>query len=249
MAGWLEIRISLAVLCRSLSRPVCVLVAWLLGSMAMAQAPQVPAAPQAPTTAQPRYVVVLDAAHGGNDEGATLGNGRVEKSFTLALSVKLRSLLAARGMQVVTTRESDVALEPVRRAEIANHARAQLCLILHASASGSGVHLYASSLEAAQTTRFIPWKTAQAGWVLRSVALTGVLNSSLSHAGFHVVMGRTSLPVLDSMTCPAVAVEVAPKSDSGQPVSASFDDPEYLNRIAAALAAAVVEWRAEAHPS
>jgi len=217
--------------------------------MALAQAPNVPAAPQAPSTPQPRYVVVLDAAHGGDDAGATLGNGRAEKSFTLALSVKLRSLLAARGMQVVTTRESDVSLDAVRRAEIANHARAQLCLVLHASASGSGIHLYASSLVPAQTARFMPWKTAQAGAVQRSVALTGVLNSSLSNAGFHVVLGRTSLPVLDSMTCPAVAVEVAPKGDSGQLIAASFDDPEYLNRVASALAAAIVEWRTEAHPS
>ena len=66
-------------------------------------------APPAPAT---RFVVVLDAAHGGDDAGGRLSNGQPEKAFTLALSVRLRSLLAARGIQVVTTRESDVAVDP-----------------------------------------------------------------------------------------------------------------------------------------
>jgi N-acetylmuramoyl-L-alanine amidase len=131
--------------------------------MAGAQTPQIviaPTAPQAaqiPAAPQARFVVVLDAAHGGDDAGASLANGQTEKSFTLALSVRLRSLLAARGIQVVTTRESDAAVDPNRRAEIANHAQAQACLSLHASESGSGVHLFASSLSPAQPTRFAAW--------------------------------------------------------------------------------------------
>ena len=72
--------------------------------------------------ASPRFVVVLDAAHGGDDTGGRLANGQLEKTFTLALSVRLRSLLAARGIQVVTTRESDATVDLNRRAEIANHA-------------------------------------------------------------------------------------------------------------------------------
>ncbi len=99
---------------------------------------------QAPPAA-PRFVVVLDAAHGGDDAGARLGD-EAEKAYTLALSIKLRSLLMARGFVVVTTRESDATVDPDRRAEIANHANAQACLSLHAAESGSGVHLFVSSL-------------------------------------------------------------------------------------------------------
>ena len=106
-------------------------------------------------------MVVLDAAHGGDDAGGRL-NGQAEKAFTLALSVRLRSLLEARGIQVVTTRESDATVDLNRRAEIANHANAQACLSLHASESGSGVHLFVSSLAPAQPARFAAWKTAQA---------------------------------------------------------------------------------------
>jgi hypothetical protein len=99
------------------------------------------AAQQAPPAPQARFVVVLDAAHGGDDAGGRLANNQLEKSFTLALSVRLRSLLGARGIQVVTTRESDVAVEPEKRSEIANHAQAQACLSLHASDNGSGAFI------------------------------------------------------------------------------------------------------------
>jgi N-acetylmuramoyl-L-alanine amidase len=52
-------------------------------------------------------VVVLDAAHGGDDRAAASPTDRKKRPSHLALSVRLRSLLAARGIQVVTTRESD----------------------------------------------------------------------------------------------------------------------------------------------
>src|ERR1035441_263902 len=100
-------------------------LAFMSPSVLSAQPSPAPAAPA------PRFVVVLDAAHGGGDPGGRLSDGQAEKAFTLALSVRLRSLLAARGIQVVTTRESDASVDQDRRAEIANHANAQACLSLH----------------------------------------------------------------------------------------------------------------------
>jgi N-acetylmuramoyl-L-alanine amidase len=187
--------------------------------LASAQAPAAPASPQ------PRFVVVLDAAHGGSDAGGKLGSGQPEKSITLALSVRLRSYLVAHGIAVVTTRESDAMVEPDRRAEIANHAQAAACISLHASESGTGVHLFASSLAPARSTRFTPWKTAQAAWVTRSLALAGVLNSALSQSNMAVTISRTALPTVDSMTCPAVAVEVAPQRDASQNETADVENP------------------------
>ncbi len=193
-------------------------------------------------------MVVLDAAHGGDDAGGRLASGQLEKTFTLAMSMRLRSLLGARGIQVVMTRESDATVDPDKRAEIANHAQAQACLSLHGTESGSGVHLFTSSLAPVQPARLLAWKTAQAGWVTRSLALEGVLNSALLQAGMNVTLGRTSLPGVDSMTCPAVAVEIAPVLGPGQKAVSALDDPVYQARVATALAAALVEWRTEAHP-
>jgi N-acetylmuramoyl-L-alanine amidase len=192
-------------------------------------------------------VVVIDAAHGGGDNGGHLNDGQLEKSATLAFSVRLRSLLNARGIQVVTTREADQSLSPDQRAEIANRARAQACISLHAAETGSGVHLFSSSVSPANPARFMPWKTAQAGWVTRSIGLEGVINSALTHAGTGVTLGRTALPGIDSMTCPAVAIELAPQRDADKKTAAEPDDANYQAQVASVLAAAIVEWRTEAH--
>jgi N-acetylmuramoyl-L-alanine amidase len=198
---------------------------------------------QAPPAA--RYTVVLDAAHGGDDSGGHSGNW-LEKDTTLALSVRLRSLLAARGIAVVTTRENDTNVDQVHRDELANHANAQACISLHASLSGTGVHLFTSSLAPTQPARIQPWRTAQAPWINRSLSFAGILNSALQHAGLHVILGRTSMPVVDSMACPAIAIEMSPEGAPGgsknTPID-SLNDAEYQARVAEAIAAAVVEWR------
>jgi N-acetylmuramoyl-L-alanine amidase len=199
-----------------------------------------------PAPAPPRVVVLLDAAHGGDDPGGRL-NTQSEKDFTLALSVRLRSLLAARGFQVITTRESDSAVDSDRRAEIANRVNAQACLSLHGSETGSGVHLFASSLAPANPSRIPAWKTAQSAWVTRSLALAGVLNAALLHAGISVTLGRTALPAIDSMTCPAIAIEISPDQPANINAKTDLDDPGYQARVAEALAAALLEWKTEAH--
>ncbi|HEX4756655.1 MAG TPA: N-acetylmuramoyl-L-alanine amidase [Terracidiphilus sp.] len=223
---------------RPLTQCLAVLVAAAASILAVAQTPPAPS---------PRFVVLLDAAHGGGDLGGRLtdqaGQIQAEKALTLALSVRLRSLLTARGIAVVTTRESDAMVDNDRRAEIANRANAAACLSLHASQIGTGIHIYASSLTPVPANQMTPWKTAQAAWVTRSLALAGVLNSALTHAGMTVSLGRTGLPAVDSMACPAVAVEIAPEVSADHPEPTGVDDPGYQAQVAQALAAAIVEWR------
>src|SRR5579863_3026151 len=207
-----------------------------------AQAP----APPPPAPAPPRFVIVLDAAHGGDDTGGHLSSGQLEKNANLAFSVRLRSLLGARGFQVVTTRESDQSVDLNRRAEIANHADARACISLHTADTGTGAHLFVSSLTPASPTRFVAWKTAQAEFVTRSLALAGVLNAALLHAGTIVTLGRTPLPGIESMTCPAVAIELGPERDSDHKVTAEPDDANYQAQMAQTLATALLEWKSQA---
>ena len=223
-------------------------VAFLLGLAlslpCSAQSP--PSQPPQPPSPAPHFVVLLDAAHGGDDTGAHLNSGQLEKSANLALNVRLRSLLTARGIQVVTTRESDASLDLNQRAALANHANAAVCLSLHASGSGTGVHLFTSSLTPEPpATRFNPWKTAQAPWVNRSLALAGAINSALTHAGFTVTLERIPLPGIESMTCPAVAVEVAPQRDAEGKIAVEPDNADYQATVASALAAAILEFRSD----
>jgi N-acetylmuramoyl-L-alanine amidase len=217
---------------------VCILLAAAASTLAAQDQP----------AASSRFVVVLDAAHGGDDAGGNLGS-QLEKSYNLALSVRLRSLLMARGFTVVTTREADTTVDSDRRAEIANHAEAQACLSLHAATNNTGsipaVHVFISSLTPTATAHLVPWKTAQAAWIEHSLALAGMLNSALAHAGMTVTLGRTGLPGIDSMTCPAVAVEIAPGRPANASGASGSSDSDVQTEVAEALAAALVEWRSE----
>jgi N-acetylmuramoyl-L-alanine amidase len=216
--------------------------------LAGAQTTPPPPPPPAPPPAQPsvvktapRFGVVIDAAHGGSDGGARLSEHQQEKDMVLTLSVRLRSTLSAHGIYVVTTRESDSAITALNRAETANHVGAAACIILHATTSGSGVHLFTSSLTQIPLTRFLPWETAQGAYAEQSLRLSSEFDSALTHAEIPVTLGRTALQPLDSFTCPAVAIELSPLNTPGKVTALS--DPAYQDRIVAALAAAVEQWQ------
>jgi N-acetylmuramoyl-L-alanine amidase len=216
--------------------------------LAGAQTTPPPPPPPAPPPAQPsvvktttRFGVVIDAAHGGPDSGARLPDHQLEKDLVLTLSVRLRSTLAAHGIYVVTTRESDSAIPALARAEAANHVGAAACITLHATTSGSGVHLFTSSLTQIPLTRFLPWDTAQGAYAEQSLRLSSEFDSALTHAEIPVTLGRTALQPLDSFACPAVAVELSPLNISGKVTALS--NPEYQDRLVAALAAAIEQWQ------
>jgi N-acetylmuramoyl-L-alanine amidase len=204
------------------------------------QQPTLPPRSSAPV--QPQFLIVLDAAHGGTDTGAHLAAHLEEKDLVLALSIRLRSMLSARGISVLTTREGDATLPPTKRAALANAHKAAACLILHASDSGSGIHLFTSSLPPAQPATFLPWDEAQAAYLQQSLRWAAEINTAMTHAGVPVTLGRTAMQPLDNMTCPAAAVEIAPLTKDGA-VTAALTDPDYQSRILAGLAAAIEGWR------
>jgi N-acetylmuramoyl-L-alanine amidase len=212
--------------------------------------PDLPALPPPPKnpSVQPAFSVVIDAAHGGANTGARIAANLLESDLNLALAARLRAALTARGVTVVSTRESDADIPFNQRAGIANHALAAACLVLHTTATGSGIHLFTSSLApvAAQSplepSQMVPWQTAQAAWVTRSLRLASAFNSALGQAGIPVTLGSTSLEPLDHLTCPAVAIEIAPLAASRTGGAMSLADPKYQQRILDAIIAALQEW-------
>jgi N-acetylmuramoyl-L-alanine amidase len=226
-------------LARCLTFIVCALPA-IASPLQAQQQPTLP--PRSSAAVQPQFLVILDAAHGGTDTGAHLAAHLDEKDLVLALSIRLRSMLSARGIPVLTTRESDVTLPSAKRAAIANAHKPAACLILHASDSGSGIHLFTSSLPPAQPTTFLPWDQAQAGYLQQSLRWAAEINTAMTHAGVPVTLGRTAMQPLDNMTCPSAAVEIAPLTKDGA-VTAALTDPDYQSRILAGLAAAIEGWR------
>ncbi len=203
------------------------------------------------------FTVVLDPAHGGSDTGTLFSAQVQEKTLVLDLANRLRSLLNARGMRVTITREGDSDLLPDVRAGQANRARAGACLLLHATASGAGAHLYTSSLSTSSLSTsspptgapdpLPPWASAQAPFFTAGLQLASEFATALGSAGIPFTLGRVRLAPLDSLQCPAVAVELAPLRvvEAGKQQQAAITDPAYQQRFLQALAAALVQWRAE----
>ena len=205
-------------------------------------------AQQSPPPA-PRYTVLLDAAHGGSETGARLKDRLPEKDLTLALSVRLRSILTAHGIAVVTTRESDTNPQPEQRAGLANRTHPSACLLLHATTSGTGVHLYTSSLSPQQAATppggLLPWATAQAAFLTQSLRLASDLSEAFAHAAIPVTLGSVSLQPIDSLACPAVILELAPLLPRRGKAGAEIDGPAYQIRVVDALGGALEQWRAD----
>lgn len=203
----------------------------------------------------PRTLILLDPAHGGPDTGAHLSNNLVEKDITLAFAARLRAQLSSNNFAVISTRTSDPStlFTTDQRAEIANHDRASVCLVLHATNSGSGIHLFTSSLtpSTARPTYVLHWDTAQAPSIPASRSLANDIGVALLQAKLPAILGQSSVAPLDNLTCPAIAIELAPLANpSSNPTPVS--DAAYQQHTAEAIAAALVNWRsnnADGHPN
>src|SRR5207248_8541949 len=114
--------------------------------------PSVANAPQKKTThpsssAASEFRVVLDPGHGGWDLGTVGRKGLLEKDLVLDIVQRLGRLIESKlGGQVIYTRRDDSYLPLEKRAEIANVARADLFLSVHANysdlATARGVETY-----------------------------------------------------------------------------------------------------------
>ena len=80
------------------------------------------------------FVVVLDAGHGGHDSG-NRGNGYFEKKIALSIALKIGKILEKiNDFKIIYTRKSDVFVDLIERANIANKADADLFVSIHCDA-------------------------------------------------------------------------------------------------------------------
>lgn len=98
-----------------------------------------------------KFVVVLDAGHGGHDPG-NIGNGYLEKEIALAIVLKVgKELEKHPDIKVVYTRNDDTFVDLFVRGEIANQADADLFVSVHCNAHSSdayGTETYVLGLHA-----------------------------------------------------------------------------------------------------
>ena len=91
--------------------------------------------------------IVIDPGHGGHDQGSSGPAGLLEKELVLDVSRRLGKLIEEQlGSEVIYTRSDDQYIGLEQRATIANQAKADLFLSIHANSSSirtvSGVETY-----------------------------------------------------------------------------------------------------------
>lgn len=96
--------------------------------------------------------VVIDAGHGGDDVGARGAAGLLEKELVLDIAHRLAGRFGGNGMKVVLTRSDDTFVPLEQRTSIANDARGDLFISIHANATHDtnvrGIETFFLSLDA-----------------------------------------------------------------------------------------------------
>ncbi|MEI6351181.1 MAG: N-acetylmuramoyl-L-alanine amidase [Verrucomicrobiota bacterium] len=95
--------------------------------------------------------VVIDAGHGGHDRGGIPGQQIAEKTLTLDVAQRLRTILREAGLRTVMTRNDDHFISLQKRVEIANAQRNAIFVSVHFNsakrhgADGLETYYYAKS--------------------------------------------------------------------------------------------------------
>lgn len=170
-----------------------------------------------------------------------VSTGAPESTITLAVSLKLRDALQARGIKVVMTRTSqDVDLSNIQRARIANAAHAALCIRIHAdgadTSSTHGIHtLYPATT--AGWTDDIALVSKRAAQLAQNalVAATGATDRGLDARSDMTGFNWSDVPVI----LPELGFMSNPAEDR------LLSSASYQQKIAGALADAAVRFLQE----
>ena len=178
--------------------------------------------------------VVIDAGHGGHDNGAMSPHGLPEKDANLRLAKAVRDELVKRGYKVVMTREDDTFVELYDRPKVAHRANADLFVSIHHNAPGYASNPFAIRSQSVYAWNALGERLAKAVNV-RMAAVDPVLkNDGVLHANFAVTRNPeipSCLVEADFITHPDG--ELAAWDASRRPA------------IAAAIADGIADWVAE----
>ncbi len=202
---------------------------------------------------RPVKTVVLDAGHGGHDNGASSRYG-YEKDFTLDVVRRLRKRLEAAGLRVVQTRNSDTFIDLEARPRVANKTPNSIFVSIHFNSAdwkpdASGIETYAipplGAPPSGQDQLMARDREPEPGHALEPVDFT------LANTMHHTLMGkmkaedrgvkRARYVVLKDAATPAILIEGGFLTNPGDALRIA--DPKWRESYAAAIAAGIVEYK------
>ena len=197
--------------------------------------------------------VVIDAGHGGSDNGATsrLGN---EKTYTLDTAYRLDAILRAAGLKTVFTRRTDVFVDLYERAHIASLYPDYCFVSIHynsASEEARGLETYclaprgAASTSSAYLTRGDIQKLPGNDYDTQNILLASMVHSEIiklnpGDATADRGVKRARFVVIKQNVLPAILVEGGFVSNHME--AARVNRSDYRQSLAQAIARGVVRF-------
>lgn len=182
--------------------------------------------PQTPVP-KGKLVVIIDPGHGGKDSGAVGIGGVQEKNVILPIGKRIAEVLERNGIQVIMTRDSDYFVTLPGRVTMAQRAKADVFVSIHANSAGANrpevngleTYYYGSGLTLA---RIVHSK------ILQSL---NVRDRNVRKARFYV---------LRKNSMPAILVETG--FLTGREDVANLNSPAYQNQMADAIAQGILQY-------
>jgi N-acetylmuramoyl-L-alanine amidase len=209
-----------------------------------AETPVIAPSPGTPAASAPSFVVMIDAAHGGNETGVRFSDKLLEKEITLAMAKRLQGELQQRGVATVLLRNDDSAISSDQRAVTANEKRPSVFVSLHAGGPGTGVRVYTALVAEADTKPgglFVRWENAHAAYLARSRAVANAVVAELASKKITASMMPAAVSPLNTIAAPAIAIELAPPPN--KPIPEGLTTAAYQSAVLEAAAAGILEAR------
>src|SRR5512133_3206095 len=198
--------------------------------------------------------VVLDPGHGGHDKGQVSRYG-AEKDFALDVARKLRSILQAKGLRVIMTREGDYFVPLEVRAKIANSAHNSIFVSIHFNATkddpnATGFEIFSFTPRGAPSTSDGPVTTHSVN--MQPGSSVDAQSLALSACIYHSVLGhlreydrgikRARFAVLRLTKVPAVLIEGGFLTEKGE--CKLIANKDWRAKLAAAIGVGIESYRA-----
>ncbi len=148
------------------------------------------------------FKLVVDAGHGGKDNGAVGINGIKEKDISLAVSKKIKELSGEYGIDVLLTRDNDVFMSPPEKVDFANKQNANAFVSMHVNVNGLNAKEIKSGMEifiSPENARYDESKTLGSA-VLQKLGTDFKVNTPL-------MQSQVGIWVLKANTLPSILVE------------------------------------------
>lgn len=205
--------------------------------------PGTPAQGQTTTPAAPRFLVLIDPAHGGDERGAAISDTIKEKDVNLALARRLQHELQNKGINATLLRSSDNTLSLDERAVATNAAHPSLYVCVHAANLGTGLRIFTALMPPSATTatahKFLPWPQAQAPYLDLSSQFAGSISAELNNRQIAVKALPAPLRPMRNIAAPAIAIEMAPPDDDVN----NINNADYQQNVVAAVSNGIAAMR------